>query len=413
MREGIFNRTDVVTNHFIALTNKALTGDALPIDARVLIPVYSVGTANANQSNFTNKACNTSFFISGREPLFIAATANQTKANTPSAISNLIFQGIKIFNPIAPLFAGATAVTALTPVLNGLAATQEPLKQLFAQFDSKGTQTYSAPVYVGETNIRTPYSRTTVTVKEVPSILKTENGKFIISFEDTLKGYSDEVRVVTLNAEAVAANCRSYSGQLVSKNFPAYDVAYGLSYVTQTAGLDKKKAVPCLGKQYGLLSVKSFTCPEPGTGLECLWNRFNRDPLTVEDFTDPYPIQKYEAPFFKSLQNTMTDYAAAIAKGAEPSNADLAKYFQVRSSWRISNGWSRARTGRCRPQSSCSSSSRAVSPSLDAKERTPKPQACSSGSQTRPALATCTIVKMSSPCARGGERPPSRESPEN
>ena len=84
MREGIFNRTDVVTNHFIALTNKALTGDALPIDARVLIPVYSVGTANANQSNFTNKACNTSFFISGREPLFIAATANQTKAIRPA-----------------------------------------------------------------------------------------------------------------------------------------------------------------------------------------------------------------------------------------------------------------------------------------------------------------------------------------
>jgi hypothetical protein len=327
-REGIFNRADVVTTHVIAVTNKALTGDALPTDAKVLIPVYSVGTAKANQSDFTNKACNQSFFISGRDPLFIAATANQTRTNTPSTISNLLYDGLKLFNPIAPLFAGATAVAALQPVLAGISATQDPLKQMFSHFDAKGTQTYSSQLYVGETNIRTPYSRTTVTVKEVPSVIKTENGRFIVSYEDTLKGYSDEVRVPALDVKAVAADCRSYGGQLVSKNFPAYDVAYGISFVTQTAGLDTEKAVACLGKQYGLLSVEKFTCPEPGTGLECLWNRFNQNPLTAQNFEDSVPPQKYEASFFKSLQNTMTDYASAIAKGAEPPRADLAKHFQ-------------------------------------------------------------------------------------
>lgn len=324
--KGIFNRTDLVTSHVIAITGKALTGQELPTDAKVLIPVYSVSTDNANRSDFVNKTCTRSFFVSGSDPLFITATANQTQTNKPSILSNLLYTGIKLFNPIAPLFAGATAA-ALTPVLNGIAATQAPLKEMFSQFDAKGTQTYSYPVYLGETNIRTQYSRISLTLKKIPSIVKTDNGNFIVSFEGTLTGYRDEVRVPTLDVKAVTADCRSYAGQLIAKNFAADDVAYGLSYVTQTAGLDKEKSVACISDQYGLLSVNSFTCPPPGEGIKCLWNRFP-DPLVVADFTAPYPPQKYEAPFFKSLQNTMTDYAAAIAKSAEPPSADLAKYFQ-------------------------------------------------------------------------------------
>ena len=324
-REGIFNRSDVVTTHLIAITGKALTGQELPTDAKVLIPVYSVSTAKANQSDFTNKACNQSFFISGREPLFIAATANQTRTNTPGVISNLLYSGIKLFNPIAPLFAGATAMAALQPILNGIAATQEPLKQMFSQFDSKGTQTYSAEVYVGETNVRTPYSRTTVTVTPILSIIKTNNGNFIVAFEDALKGFYEEARAPALSVDAVAADCRSYGGQLQAKSFPADDIAYGLSYITRTAGLDKAKLVACLGKEYGLVSVSSFVCTPPAAGLTCIWDKSKEDAPTADDFTSPYPIQTYKAPFFKGLRNAMAKYAES--GGGEPAKTELAKFF--------------------------------------------------------------------------------------
>ena len=325
---GLFNRTDLVTSHFVAITGKALTGTELPADAKILIPVYSVSTAKANQSNFTNKACNQSFFISGREPLFVAATTNQTRSNSPSALSNLLYGGLKLFNPVWPLFAGATAVAAVQPILNGIAATEAPLKEMFSKFDAKGTQTYSYPLYLGETNIRTPYSRTTITVKEVPSVIETDNGKFIVSFEDSLKGFWEEVRAPNLDVKTIAANCRSYSGQLVAKNFPAEDVIYGLSYITRPAGLDTEKSVACLGKEYGLRSVDLFTCPPPGTGLKCLWNRFSKDALTADNFKDPYPPQKYDARFFKGLVNAMADYAAAGPNGDDATRAALASYFQ-------------------------------------------------------------------------------------
>ncbi len=218
-------------------------------------------------------------------------------------------------------------MAAVQPILNGIAATQAPLKEMFSQFDSAGTTTYSTPVYLGETNIRTPYSRTWLTVTEVPSIVKTDNGRFVVSFEESLKGYSDEVRKPDFDPKAVAAGCRSYAGQLVAKNFPAYDVAYGLSYITRTAGLDKEKSIVCISDQYGALSVDSFTCPPPGEGLKCLWNRFP-NPLVVADFKAPYPPQKYEPAFFKGLVNAMADYAAAGANGGEATRAALARYFQ-------------------------------------------------------------------------------------
>jgi len=322
--KGIFNRTDVVTTHVIAITGKALTGDALPTDAKVLIPVYSVSTANASQSNFTNKACNTSFFVSGREPLFIAATANQTQTHTPSVISNLLYQGIKIFNPIAPLVAGATAVAALTPVLNGIAATQEPLQKMFSQFDSKGTQTYSAPLYVGETNIRTPYSRTTVTVKEVPSIIKTDNGKFIVSFEDLWGGFSDELKPATTDEAAAKKMCAHDASLMLLRAFPSDDVAYGLTLISRTAPLDPGPTLACLGRPFAILSVQEF---------QPLWQRFKdlTRPITQADIDQyfpkdepAYPIQRYNAYFFKRLRNTMADYARSIQNPTDAQRAALA-----------------------------------------------------------------------------------------
>jgi hypothetical protein len=324
-REGIFNRADVVTTHVIAITNKALTGEALPTDAKVLIPVYSVGTAKANQSDFTNKACNQSFFVSGREPLFIAATVNQTQTNTPSIFSNLLYQGIKLFNPIAPLFAGVTAVSALQPVLNGIAATQDPLKQMFAQFDAKGTQTYSSPLYVGETNIRAPYSRTTVTVKEVPSIIQTDNGRFIVSYEDLWGGFSDELKPATADEAAAKKLCAHDANLMLLRTFPTYDVAYGLTLISRTAPLDTGPTLACLGKPFAILSVKEF---------QSLWQRFKDQtrPITQADidqyFQDepPYPIQKYRSEFFEHLRNKMTNYASAAPDVTDAQRSALAKY---------------------------------------------------------------------------------------
>ena len=323
--EGIFNRTDVVTTHVIAITSKALTADALPTDAKVLIPVYSVSTAKANRSDFTNKACNQSFFVSGRDPLFLAATVNQTQTNTPSIISNLLYQGIKLFNPIAPLVLGATTVAALQPVLNGIAATQDPLKQMFERFDAKGTQTYSSPLYVGETNIRAPYSRTTVNVKEVPSIIQTDNGRFIVSYEDLWAGFSDELKTANTDEAAAKKLCAHNANLMILGNFPAYDVAYGLTLISRTAPLEPFTTLACLGKPFAVLAVKEF---------QPLWQKFKdvTRPITQADIDQyfpkedqAYPLQRYHPVFFKRLRNAMTAYAGSIPNPSDARDAALAE----------------------------------------------------------------------------------------
>lgn len=324
-REGIFNRTDVVTTHVIAITGKRLTKPELPTNAKVLIPVYSVSTAKANQWDFVNKTCDQSFFVSGRKSLFISATANQTRKNSPGAFSNLLYSGLKLFNPIWPLFAGATAVAAVQPILNGIAATEAPLKEMFSQFDASGTQTYSYPLYVGETIVPTTYTRTTVTVKEVPSVVQTDNKDFITGFESSLAGFATEVRNPQVTAEFVASYCGSDANQLLNQSFPRYDVAYALTFITRIANLDKEKSVACIGKDYGLLSVEKFTCPP--SKLKCLWTRFP-NPLTVADFPDPDPIQKFDLSFFKGLRNALDAYAWAGPDGDDASRASLAEFVQ-------------------------------------------------------------------------------------
>jgi hypothetical protein len=335
---GIFNRSDVVTSHVVAITNKALTGPALPTDAKVLIPIYSVSTAQANQSNFTNDACNQSFFVSGAERLFIAATANQTRTNSPSGLSKMLYTGLKLFNPIAPLFAGAEAVAAVQPILNGIASTQAPLQEMFSHFDAAGTQTFSGRVFVGETNVRTEYSRTTIKVQEVPSIVQTANGRFIVSFEESLKGYSDELEKVTDEGGA-KAKCDKDANLLLQRNFPGYDAAYGLTLVTRTAGLSPEWTLACLGKPYAMLSIKEF---------QPLWQKFKdrTRPITQADIDQyfenelPYPIQRYRSDFFRHLRNAMTD--AAGSNAPDEQRTSLAKYFddqiELRNSDRLLDG---------------------------------------------------------------------------
>jgi hypothetical protein len=325
--QGIFSRTDVVASHFIAITDQALTGPTLPTQARVLIPVYSVSTDNANKADFINKACNTSFFIPGSKRLYVAATVNRTQNTKPSLITSLFFTGLKIVNPVWPLFVGSEAAALLKPKIEGIAATEGPLQELFSHFKSGETVTTSERIYLGERNIRTDYSRTTIKVSPIPSLIQTNHPDFVVAFEESLTGYSDKLAVPANTAETDEVLCKQFGNQLLAQTFPTEDVAYGLSYITRTAGLDKAKSIACLGDEYGLVSVESFTCPPPGEGLKCLWNRFP-NPLVVANFKNPYPIQKYEAPFFKGLRNALNDYAEAGPNGDDASRAELAKYLQ-------------------------------------------------------------------------------------
>ncbi len=322
---GIFSRTDLVTSHLVAITDQALTGTTLPTQAKALIPVYSVSTANANQANFTNRACNTSFFITGKEALFIAASTNKATSTTPSLITNLFFAGLKVFNPISPLLVGTEAAALLKPSLDAVGATQGPLKDLFAQFNKGTTQTISTPVFVGEQNIRTEYSRTRIIVTPIASVVQTDEPSFVVAYENSLTGPSDELAKGAAE-DAARDLCKRDGNQLLSRNFPAYDVAYGLTYITRTSGISKEKSVACLGDLYGPLSVESFTCPSPARGLKCVWNRFP-DPLTLDDFKHRYPKQQYKVVFFKGLRNAMAKYANGVSDPAE-THAELTTYLE-------------------------------------------------------------------------------------
>lgn len=320
--EGLFARDDIFASHFIALTDQPLSSAQLPTQAKVLIPVYSVSTANANQSRFINQNCDTSFFISGREPLYIATTANQTETKTPALLTSLFFAGLKVVNPVWPLFtASAEAASILKPDIDGIAATEQPLADLFAKFDTAGTQTISAPLYVGEQQIRTAYSRTSIKATPIASVVGTNDNKFLVAFEDSLNGYAD--KLAGEPDETADANlCRRYGNQMLSTNFAGDDVAYGLTYVTINSGVPKTRTLACLGRQYALLSSGRFGK---------LWQRY-QDPITPSDiqiyFADqPAPtIQKFSKPFFARLETVMAQAAANEPNLADPTRAELGKY---------------------------------------------------------------------------------------
>jgi hypothetical protein len=270
-----FVQSNLVTSHMIALTTSKLGQADLPTPdkSRATITAFSVSGDDKSRKVFLNKRCRSTFLVSGRETLFLAATANQATTNTPGPVTRLIYEAIQVAIPILPLIQGTSLVGT---IIGDTGKTQDPLKTVIAELDKGRTFTKSDDLYVGNNVVRTPYSRVVVNISKIKSLLDRSNEDFLKIFEDATDAAET---ALALNAAGANLNtkCGEFSAGLKGRNFAPPDIAYALVSVTQAASLSRNNTLECMSSRYALQALDGRMLPA--------WNRYSGPNYSKADAT--------------------------------------------------------------------------------------------------------------------------------
>jgi hypothetical protein len=267
-----FVEANLVTSHMIALTTTRLAQADLPTPdkSRATITAFSVSGDNKSRKVFLNKECRSTFLVSGRETLFLAATANQTTTNTPGPVTRLIYEAIQVAIPILPLIKGTALAST---IVTNAGKTQDPLKAVITELDKGRTFTKSDNLYVGNNVIRTPYSRVVVNISKIKSLLDKGNDDFLTIFEDATDAAETSLSLNT--ASNLSVKCGEFAAGLKGRNFSPSDIAYALVLVTQAANLSRDSTLDCMSSRYALPALEDRISPA--------WNRYSGRNYTKAD----------------------------------------------------------------------------------------------------------------------------------
>ncbi len=265
-----FVTKNLATSHIVALTGARLAQPDLPTNARATITVFSVSGDDKNKKVFLNKNCRTEFLISGRESIFLSATANQTTTNAPGPFTRILFQAIQVAVPILPLIQGTALAST---ILGDVAKTQDPLNKMFAELDKGRTFTKSDNLYLGNNIVVTPYSRVNVFISKVKSVLDPANKAFLKILEDATD--AAEPGLALSSAANPSQKCGEFANGLRGRNFSPPDIAYSLVLISQAASLSKVNTLDCLGQRYALAALADNEAPA--------WARYNGKIYTAAD----------------------------------------------------------------------------------------------------------------------------------
>lgn len=264
----IFATKSLTTSHVIAITNKELGTKDLPAASDpALITVYSVEQSQASQNTFINTECSRRFVISGAEPIFLAATANQMNAIEPTAFTQFIFSLIRIALPIGPILGTSAYATNWKDPLTAFEQVEKPINSIFAAFRRGVTTTKPSKLYEGKTTVTTPYSTVEITLSRIMSLVELADDRLLQSVERAVEQAKDKLSLGGAEGDSLLERCTAYANMMISRNFPVSDVAYALTYATRFFGLGKTKSIDCLSRDYALLSLQYPKHLE-------LWGRF-------------------------------------------------------------------------------------------------------------------------------------------
>lgn len=328
---GLFVEKNRVTSHIIALTKQRLASNELPKDARAAVTVFSVTDGVKNKNNFINNNCQSRLILSGRDPIYLAATANQMDTNKPGPVTNVIFSLVKIFGSIGPLFHGTTFESHWQGELKAAQDNEPSLGNILSQLDRGETVTQAEDLYEGKTTITTPYSTVDVVISRIKSLVELENDRFTSDFEAAVEAAKPQLKLDTVSGDALASQCGQFAADMRARNLATNDIAYALGYATNLFALDREKTLTCLGSDYALPALKHSV----------MWLKFHPGkgapyaPGDVETKFAGGDIPKPAQPDYKvikdnplqRLQAALSGYLKGFAGSAPPDFSATARYF--------------------------------------------------------------------------------------
>jgi hypothetical protein len=250
---------NIAASHLIAISYENTGVMPPPDNSKMLTAVYILGGNISDRRSYINHACNSTFFVGARKPLYIVAGNSDVKTFEPGPGLKAIEAAISVVSAAWPLFTGLPVPAQPATRLSAVKNAEGPIAQFLQAFNNGLTQIEASPLYEGEHKIETSYSTVRVYVTRLNSIVGLNNNRFTVALEDDLSTLFKEQISGTIEATKLKTNCLAAINIMKnSYNLATQDIAYGLSHLAKNGGLTKDQIISCLTRDYALIAAEKY-----------------------------------------------------------------------------------------------------------------------------------------------------------
>lgn len=246
---GLFFRSTTIATQTIIVSTSlpALKADGKSVDLpaaadiKIAVPIYSVNSL----SSVNNTKCDNSFYIAGAADLSLVSIVTLGKSDSPSAFYKTLMAGIDIIPPLFSLFSGVDLPKNVADTLTKVDRLDAPYGALLATLSTGANQAISRPLRVGRYTVLTAFSKVTVDIYPIASMVLDD--RFRTDFSASLKTAGTSISA-TDDPDATRSKV---DGAVDDLGFHSTaDHAFALFLLARRAGLHDEGMMKTLGKEY-------------------------------------------------------------------------------------------------------------------------------------------------------------------
>lgn len=329
-QEGILTQSETVTSHTIAFTKKRISGTGAITSKLPIVHVYTLAGKKANRSSFIDPNCNTSFYFSGRDKIYLAVSLLKGTTHTPNQFLSTMYAAASTAFPLWTLFVSSDLEKIVKSKLDRIEKTQDPLKNALQTLDSKGSVSYPYDIRLGTYVIKTDYSKVIIKVTKVDSLLKA-GPAIVADYESTFNALGKTLFGNNPGDKAIKKNCGKFRDDALFRGFSPDDVTYALTYAAILQDESSEQSFACLGRD-GALRARKFsiwkTYPTKKWSKGDIANYFGEEGGLI-NVAQPSRLGSYKR-FFNQMMWALGTYAQKDAKGLQPSSHDIRRFLASR-----------------------------------------------------------------------------------
>jgi hypothetical protein len=319
---GVLEDTTTVATHMIGLMKGDFSAQAMPpADALLLLlPVYSITGDQHNLTIYQNtkENCNRTFLVTGRDQPTVISTLSISQTNTPTKFAGFLYGLANVITPLLPFFGSDIGAIAKKD-LPAVSATQTPLQNLLAQFNSSKTTLVNSKLLVGDsTRIVTPWTTVSISVSPIESLI--DQADLLGAFEASFKPFGETIAAAS--SATAGQTCTKIGHDLqFNRNLSLKDAAYALAHGIYLGGnITRDLIVACLGEEYGPIAITLSYWKE--TPAFPVMHSYDFPIKADKNFPVQQPFSG-NIVFFQQMMGALNDYV-----GDKTKSARLVRFFE-------------------------------------------------------------------------------------
>lgn len=305
-------------NQYIVIGNDLAVPDPsdakkikLPEKAISILPVFSIKDTSV-VSNFG--ACSRSIYVQGTQKIYLIPTVSWSSQYTPGPGLTALYQASKLISPLWSIFNPAAIPAAIASKITNAQATEDPIKSILTTMNKDANYGETVRLRTGRYIIATKYSKITLDVSPLPSIVMAASDDLRRDFRAALD--SAPQKIATTGFETT---CGQIATVLTGAGFSEKeDIPYALTYLSANALNTKEDMIKCLGKPYAARAAR-LSGP-------VLWQWINETKRFSETEANtvwpPNSVEPPLQPAFSTIEDTIDALVRSLSRVTKNRDAD-------------------------------------------------------------------------------------------